>query len=52
MQFCNQKVPSDLRHPPAKITQKKKKRNLKLSLILVSLSTILSVYIYINAISL
>ena len=53
MQFCNQKVSSDLRHPPAKITQKKKKkRNLKLSLILVSLSTILSVYIYINAISL
>ena len=26
MQFCNQKVPSDLRHPPAKTTQKKKEK--------------------------
>ena len=29
MQFCNQKVPSDLRHPPAKITQKKRKKKPK-----------------------
>ena len=29
MQFCNQKVPSDLRHPPAKITQKKEKKKPK-----------------------
>ena len=48
MQFCNQEVPSDLRHPPPKNNTKKKKErtgSLKLSLIVVSLSTILSVYI-------
>lgn len=49
--FVTKKEPSELRYPPPQKKHRKEKRNPKLSPMAVSLSTILSVDIYIYAIS-